>query len=63
MVRDMARDFAATRLTPNAACWDQEARVPRDVIADMGRLGLLGMTVPEQWGGAGTDFVSYELAV
>ncbi len=63
MVRDMARDFAATRLAPNAARWDREARVPHEVIAEMGRLGLLGMTVPEQWGGAGTDFVSYVLAV
>jgi len=63
MVRDMARDFAATRLAPNAARWDREASVPRDVIAEMGSLGLLGMTVPERWGGAGTDFVSYVLAV
>jgi butyryl-CoA dehydrogenase len=63
MVRDMARDFAATRLAPNAARWDREAHVPREVIAEMGSLGLLGMTVPERWGGAGTDFVSYVLAV
>jgi hypothetical protein len=63
MVRDMARDFASTRLTPNAAQWDRDAHVPRDVIAEMGSLGLLGMTVPEQWGGAGADFVSLVLAV
>ena len=63
MVRDMARDFAATRLAPNAARWDREASVPLEVIAEMGSLGLLGMTVPEQWGGAGTDFVSLVLAV
>ena len=63
MVRDMARDFAATRLAPNAARWDRESSVPLEVIAEMGSLGLLGMTVPEQWGGAGTDFVSLVLAV
>jgi alkylation response protein AidB-like acyl-CoA dehydrogenase len=63
MVRDMARDFAASRLAPNAAAWDREARVPREVITEMGTLGLLGMTVPERWGGAGADFVSYVLAV
>jgi alkylation response protein AidB-like acyl-CoA dehydrogenase len=63
MVRDMARDFASTRLTPNAARWDRDAHVPREVIAEMGSLGLLGMTVPEQWGGAGADFVSLVLAV
>ena len=63
MVRDMARNFASTRLTPNAARWDRDAHVPREVIAEMGALGLLGMTVPEQWGGAGADFVSLVLAV
>jgi len=63
MVRDMARDFAATRLAPNAPEWDRAHQVPREVIAEMGALGLLGMTVPEEWGGAGADFVSYVLAV
>ena len=41
MVRDMAREFAASRLAPNAAAWDREARVPREVVAEMGDLGLL----------------------
>ncbi|MCW5731335.1 MAG: acyl-CoA dehydrogenase family protein [Alphaproteobacteria bacterium] len=63
MVRDMARDFAAKRLKPEAARWDREARLPREVLDEMGRLGLLGMTVPEEHGGAGTDFVSYVLAL
>jgi alkylation response protein AidB-like acyl-CoA dehydrogenase len=63
MVRDMARDFATTRLAPNASQWDREGQVPREVIAEMGALGLLGMMVPEQWGGAGTDFLSYMLAL
>ena len=63
MVRDMARDFASRRLAPNAAQWDRDAHVPLEVIAEMGSLGLLGMTVAEKWGGAGTDFVSLVLAV
>lgn len=63
MIRDMARDFAVTRLAPNAAEWDRDARVPREVLAEMGALGLLGMMVPEAWGGAGADFVSYMLAL
>ncbi len=63
MVRDMAREFATRRLAPNAARWDRDAHVPLEVIAEMGSLGLLGMTVPEEWGGAGTDFVSLVLAV
>ena len=63
MVRDMARDFAQRELAPNAAQWDREAKVPREVLAAMGELGLLGMCVTPEWGGAGTDYLSYLLAV
>ena len=63
MVRDMARDFAATRLAPNASQWEREGQVPREILAEMGSLGLLGMMVPEQWGGADADFLSYMLAL
>jgi alkylation response protein AidB-like acyl-CoA dehydrogenase len=63
MVRDMARDFAAARLVPNAAQWDREGQVPREVLTEMGTLGLLGMMVPEEWGGADADFLSYMLAL
>ena len=59
----MARGFARARLAPNAAEWDRKAHVPRDVLTEMGDLGLLGMTVPERWGGAGTSFGAYVLAV
>lgn len=63
MIRDMARKFARERLAPNAARWDQEAHFPREELAAMGRLGLLGMNVPPQWGGAGADAVSTALAL
>jgi butyryl-CoA dehydrogenase len=63
MIRDMARNFAATRLKPFAAAWDREARFPGDAITEMGRLGLMGMLVPETYGGAGTDHVAYALAL
>jgi butyryl-CoA dehydrogenase len=63
MVRDMARDFAANRLAPNSAAWEQAASIPKDVFDEMGSLGLMGMTVPENYGGAETDFVSYALAL
>lgn len=63
MIRDMARDFARERLAPNAAKWDQEGIFPGDVLAELGELGLYGMTIPEQWGGAGTDYVSFALAI
>jgi len=63
MVRGMARRFAAERLAPNAARWDAEAAFPGDAGAQMAELGLMGMLVPEEWGGAGADHVSYALAI
>ena len=63
MIRDMARSFAQDRLAPNAAEWDRRSEVPREALAAMGELGLMGMCVPEEWGGAGADFVSYVLAL
>ncbi len=63
MIRDMARDFAQRELAPNAAQWDKEAKVPENVLAKMAELGLLGMCVDPQWGGAGADYLSYILAV
>ena len=63
MIRDMARDFARRELAPNAAEWDRKAELPLDVLRRMGELGLMGMCVPEQWGGAGADYVSYALAL
>lgn len=50
MIRDMARQFARDRLTPNAARWDREAHFPMEEIREMGRLGLMGMAVPVEWG-------------
>lgn len=63
MIRDMARKFARERLAPNAARWDREAHFPIDELREMGRLGLMGMTVPPEWGGAGADAVSLALAL
>ena len=63
MIRDMARQFAAAELAPGAAARDREARFPADEVAAMGRLGLLGMLVPNEFDGAGVDHVSYALAI
>ncbi|HZT18927.1 MAG TPA: acyl-CoA dehydrogenase family protein [Dongiaceae bacterium] len=63
MIREMARSFAAERLAPFAAQWDRTARFPEEAVKAMGELGLLGMLVPEEWGGAGVDHISYALAV
>ena len=63
MIRDMARAFAQEQLAPHAAQWDLESTFPREALAQMGELGLLGMLVPEAWDGAAVDHVAYALAL
>lgn len=63
MIRDMARQFARTELAPRAAEWDKSGYIDDAVIRQMGELGLLGMVVPEEWGGSFVDYVAYALAV
>ena len=63
MIRDATHDFARERLAPFAPEWDREARFPKEALQEMAELGLLGMIVPEQWGGAGADYVSFALAL
>lgn len=63
MIRDMTRDFAKKELAPHSEKWDQEGWIDDSVITQMGELGMLGMTVPEEWGGANVDYISYALAV
>jgi butyryl-CoA dehydrogenase len=62
-VRKMVREFAQNELAPGAAERDRTPRFPRELFDKMAELGLLGMVVPEQYGGAGFDYVSYALAV
>ena len=62
-VQESARKFSQERLVPNSAKWEQEARFPREIIAEMGELGLMGVTIPVEWGGAGADNVAYSLAL
>ena len=63
MIRDSVRAFARERLAPFAADWDRNATFPREALAEMGRMGLMGVCVPEQWGGAGLDHVSLALVL
>ena len=63
IIRDMARQFATSELAPNAAAWDREGWIADSAVAQMGELGLLGMIVPEQWGGSYSDYTAYALAV
>lgn len=62
-VRDMARQFAQRELAPTAAERDRVALFPREAFDKMAALGMLGMTVPTEYDGAGTDYVSYALAI
>ena len=62
-LRDTVRAFAQERVKPAAAETDHRERFPREVIAELGRLGLMGCFVPERYGGAGFDYVAYALAV
>ena len=63
MIRDMARDFAAKEVAPVAAENDHLERFPAEIVKKMGELGLLGMNVPEQYGGVGLDSICYVLAM
>lgn len=63
MVREMAANFARDQITPHSRAWEAAAAIPKETLDTMGELGLLGMTVPPEWGGAGTDYVSYALAL
>lgn len=62
-LRDAARSFAQKALAPRAAEWDRTARLPDDVVRQMGDLGLLGLLVPPEWGGFKTDDLAYALCV
>jgi len=63
MLRDVARDFARKWLAPQAAERDREAKFPADAVAELGKLGFMGMLVPEEYGGAGADHVGYALVM
>ncbi len=63
LIRDTARQFAQDKLWPNAGDWDRTGDFPSAAVTEMGELGFLGMLVPDEWDGAGADFVSYALAI
>ncbi len=59
----MVRDFAESEIRPRIQSIDYEGIFPRDLIAKMGELGLMGLVIPEEYGGAGADQISYALAI
>ena len=63
MIRDSMRAFAQERLAPFAAEWDKHHTFPAQALKELGELGALGMVVPEEWGGAGMDYMSLVLTL
>jgi len=62
-VQDLCRKFADDELVPNAKRWDEEHHFPREAVKKLGELGLLGVAIPAEWGGAGMDAVAYAVAM
>jgi alkylation response protein AidB-like acyl-CoA dehydrogenase len=58
-IRDMVRDFARKEITPRAAEWDEAQHFPRELFSRLGELGLLGVVIPEDWGGTGLGYIEY----
>jgi alkylation response protein AidB-like acyl-CoA dehydrogenase len=63
MIRDMVRDFAESEIRPKIRSIDYEGIFPRDIVRKMGELGLMGLIIPEQYGGAGADAIAYAMAI
>lgn len=63
LMRETARRFAAQHLAPDADAWDRSGRFPAGIFAAMGGLGLLGVTIPAEFGGVGADHVSLAVAL
>jgi len=63
LVRDTVREFAREKVAPVAEELDRESRFPYELVAELGELGLMGLPIPEEYGGAGGDTVSYALAI
>ncbi len=62
-VGELARAFAQHEIAPSIAAWDKAHRFPRELYAKLTDMGLMGIIVPETYGGAGADYVSYALAI
>src|SRR5580693_3705708 len=63
MIRDTAREFAAREIAPRAAELDKTGRWPSEILAKMAELGLMGVAIPQEHGGAGMDTLCYALAM
>ena len=62
-IREAVRRFAREQLAPNAARWDRASEFPREALKGLGAMGLYGIAIPEQWGGAGLDYTAMAIAL
>ena len=63
LIRDAARAFAQEQVAPHARAWEMAGEIPRALLAEMGRLGFMGMCVPPEWGGAVLEAIAVENAI
>src|SRR3989442_8471455 len=63
LLRKTVRDFARAEVAPRAQAWDKEERFPKEIIPRLAELGLLGIRIPEEYGGSGMDVTSYAICV
>src|SRR3954470_2064328 len=63
LLRKSVRDFARTEVLPHAKKWDEEERFPKEIVPKLAELGLLGIRIPEEYGGSGMDVTSYAICV
>jgi alkylation response protein AidB-like acyl-CoA dehydrogenase len=63
MMRKMVRDFAQKEIAPFVPVMEETEQFPRHIVKKMGETGLMGIPIPEEWGGAGADFISYILTI
>jgi alkylation response protein AidB-like acyl-CoA dehydrogenase len=62
-IQTLAREFARAEIEPHAAAWDRDHGFPRELLGRLGELGLMGVCIPEAYGGAGADFLAYILVL
>jgi len=62
-IQALTREFVGAEIEPHAAEWDREHHFPREVFGKLAELGLMGVCIPEEYGGAGADFLSYMLVI
>jgi alkylation response protein AidB-like acyl-CoA dehydrogenase len=63
MIREMIRDFGDKHIRPKLMEWDESQEFPREVFTELGKLGLMGVLVPESYGGSGFGYFEYVTAI